>query len=330
MRKMQIVSVCKFVLLVIVTFNPFLSIAKRLDSLSYTPHKEFFLQWDNDMFVFKDYYYTQGAYFNFIHPGLRKNPVNHILLRLKNSDNYYGIGIAQQIYTPKDVTDTLLNLVDRPYAGTLYISSFLASSNIERRFRLTSILNIGILGPLSGAKQAQKYIHDWLGLDWPLGWGFQIKNRPYLNYNVLFEKGIINIPGSFELNGNSLIRLGTVHDDAQVSLNYRIGRINNTFKGYNLGNKKYLENEDFELYLFGSAKITGVLYNATLMGGVVPPEKERYLAFNQIENLLYEVCVGLQTNYKFIGMRGQLTWKSREFELGEQHGWGTISILFRF
>jgi hypothetical protein len=310
--------------------NPLLSEATKPKNIPYEQHKEFFLSWDNDMFVFTDYYYTQGAYIKYIHPGLRKNPANHILLHLKNADNYFGLRVAQQIYTPKDVTDTLLNLVDRPYAGTFFLSSFIASSDYKRKIRLTSFLDIGILGPLAGAKQAQKYIHEWLNLGWPQGWDFQIKNRPYLNYNILLEKGFLNIPNIFWLTGNTRVRLGTVHDDAQLSLNFKVGRTNDIFKGYNLGNKKYTDTNNFELYLFGNAKITGVLYDATLMGGITPPERERYLEFNQIENFVYEACFGLQINYKFAGIRTQLTWKSKEFEMGEKHGWGTISLYFRF
>jgi lipid A 3-O-deacylase len=247
----------KYLLLaVFIISSPFIAQAKKLDSLSFTNHKEFLLHWDNDMFLFKDYYYTQGAHLYFINPALRKNPLNHILFRLRNADLYYGLGVVQEIYTPKDVADTLLNLVDRPYAGTLYFRSFISSSIPEKKLRFTSQVDLGFLGPLAGAEQAQKYIHEWLGLEWPKGWDFQIENRPYLNYNLQIEKGLITAPGIFDLTVDSRLRIGNIHDDFQLGGLFRLGRINNLFKGYNLGNKKYTENKDFQYFIYGGTKVT--------------------------------------------------------------------------
>lgn len=319
-----------FLLIVCLTTIPVFVYAKKLDSLKYTQHKEFFLNWDNDMFVFKDYYYTQGAHLYFVNPALRKNPANHILFQLKNADNYYGIGLIQEIFTPKDINDSLLNIVDRPYAGTLFIRLFSVSSNPNKKLRLTSQLDLGILGPLAGAKQAQKYIHDWLDLGFPIGWDFQIENRPYINYNVSIEKGLITIPGVFDFMGTSQLRVGNIHDDLQMGVSVRLGRINDFFKGYNLGNKKYQENRDFQFYVFGIASATGVLYNATLMGGIIPPESNHQFQFKEIKNFIGELSGGAQITYKFISLEGKLTWKTMEFDGGENHGWGTISMYFRF
>lgn len=308
---------------------PFFTNAKKLDSLNYENHQEFFLHWDNDIFVFRDFYYTQGAHLYYTNPGLRKNPANHILLRLKNADNYYGIGIIQEIYTPKDINDTLLNLVDRPYAGTLYLRSFSVSSNPSKQIRLSSQLDLGILGPLAGAKQAQQYIHDWLDLGFPSGWDFQIENRPYINYNLLLEKGFFSKTGVFDFIGTSRLRVGNIHDDLQLGATIRLGRTNDYFKGHHLANKKYQENRDFQFYVFGNANATGVLNNATLMGGIIPPENSRLFKLKDIKNLVGELSGGVQISYKYISIKGKITWKTPEFEGGEAHGWGTISMFFR-
>jgi hypothetical protein len=67
------------------------------------------------------------------------------------------------------------------------------------------------------------------------------------------------------------------------------------------------------------------------MGGIIPPpETKHYINFNQVENFVGEMYGGVQMTYKFVGLRGQVIWKSPEFETGEQHGWGTISMYFRF
>ena len=320
----------KLLIVLCVLLLPFFAGAKSRDSLAYANHKEFYFHWDNDIFVFKDYYYTQGAHLYLVNPALRKNPANHLFFKLKNADNYFGIGAVQEIYTPKDLRDTLANLVDRPYAGTFYVRSFLTSVQPHQKLRLTTELDLGFLGPLSGAEEAQRIIHGWLGLDWPQGWDFQIKNRPYLNYNMLIEKGFFEVPGFFDFTVSARGRFGNIHDDLQLGAQIRLGRMNNQFKGLHLANKAYTENRDFEMYFFADVKGSIVFYNATLMGGIIAPKNDHDFKYNQIEPFLGEFNCGIRLNYKFIGAAGTVTWKTPEFETGEQHGWGTISMFFRF
>lgn len=253
-----------------------------------------------------------------------------MFFRLKNADNYFGLAAIQEIYTPKDLRDSLANLVDRPYAGTLYFRSFLTSANPSQKIRITSQLDLGIIGPLSGAREAQKIIHEWLGLDWPQGWDFQIKNRPYINYNFLLEKELFEIPGFLDFTGITGGRIGNIHDDLQLGAHLRLGRINSLFKGLNLSNKTYTENSDFEMYVFADIKGSVVFYNATLMGGIVAPKSNHQFSYNEINPFVGELNSGIRFNYKFIGVQGMVTWKTPEFETGEQHGWGTISMYFRF
>ncbi len=319
-----------FYLIILIIVVPENVSAKKLDSLKYAQHKELVLDWDNDIFVFKDYYYTQGAHILYINPVFRKNPTNHILFQLKNADYYYGFGVIQEIYTPKDLIDTLLNTVDRPYAGTLFLRSFVTSVVPHKKLRFTNQLDIGFLGPLAGAEEAQRIIHDWLDLGFPNGWDFQVENRPYLNYNFLVEKGLISAPGIFDFIGSSRLRVGNIHDDFQIGANIRIGRLNDFFKGYNLGNRSYLENRDFQFYIFGGASATAVLYNATLMGGIIPPEDSHHFKLKDIRNVISELNGGVEIAYKFVGVKLEAIWKTPEFDDGEQHGWGTIAMYFRF
>ena len=317
-------------LFITILATPFIVNAKKLDSLKFTSYKELILDWDNDMFIHKDFYYTQGAHIYYLNPALRKNPANHILFQLKNADYYYGLGIIQEIYTPKDINDTLLNTIDRPYSGTLYIRSFITSILPDKKLRFTNELDIGFLGPLAGAEEAQRIIHDWLDLGFPNGWDFQIENRPYLNYNFKIEKGLLSIPRFFDFIGNSRLRIGNIHDDLQIGANIRIGRLNNYFKGYSLGNKRYTENNDFQIFVFGGASATAVLYNATLMGGIIPPHNSEHFKLKDIKNVVGEFTGGFEITYKFVGTKMSATWKTEEFDGGEQHGWGTIALYFRF
>jgi len=308
---------------------PLFTNAKKLDSLEFSQHKEFFFNWDNDIFLFKDYYYTQGANLYWVNPVLRKNPANYLFLKPKNADNYFGIGLIQEMYTPKDLADTLLNTVDRPYAGTLFLRSFMVSSSPDRKLKLTSQFDLGFLGPLAGAKQAQRLIHEWTGSKPPVGWDFQIDNRPYINYNIHLEKQFAEISGILNFLGISKLRVGNIHDDLQFGTKIRLGKLNDYFKELHTGNRKYNENKDFQIIFSGGASIIGVLYNATLMGGIVPPESSHQFKFRDIEHFVGEFNGGVQLTYKSVGIKGMITWKTQEFQYGESHGWGTISMYFR-
>lgn len=314
----------------VLIFTSVHTLSKNLDTLSSTEHKEFYLDWDNDMWIQKDYYYTQGAKFNLVNPGLRKNPINHMLFSLNGADNYFGLGLIQEIYTPKDVHDSLVNVVDRPYAGTLFARSFIISNNPLKRIRLTSQLDIGVLGPLAGAEMAQRYIHEWLDLGVPSGWDFQIDTRPYLNYNVLMDIGLVELPGRFELVGTSRLRIGNIHDDLQLGALMRVGLLNSYFKGNRLSNMIYTENRDLQIYLFGGVSASAVAYNATLMGGIVPPESTHQFTLKQIKHVVAEYNGGLYVSYKKYGACIQTTFKSPEFDGGVAHGWGTVSLNLRF
>jgi hypothetical protein len=144
------------------------------------------------------------------------------------------------------------------------------------------------------------------------------------------DKGLISAPGIFEFMGNAQARVGNIHDDIQLGATIRIGKINDYFKGYNLANGKYIENKDFQAFIYGGANATAVFYNATLMGGIIPPDGVRQFKFNEINNLVGELHGGLQMSYKSLALKGEITWKTPEFESGEHHGWGTISAYFRF
>ncbi len=316
----------KFILVFLLSI-PIYSAAQKPDSANSNQHNELIFRWDNDIFFKKDYYYTQGAQILYIHHGLKKNPLNHISFRLKNADNYYGIGLVQEIFTPKDILDTLLNVIDRPYAGTLFLKSFLVSSSPKKKLRLTTQIDLGVLGALSGAEQAQRLVHEWTDSKVSEGWDFQIKNRPYINYNVLIDKEIVTQPQILDFTANSRVRIGNIHNDYKLGGTLRVGRLNNQFKGFNLTNKKYDENRDFQAFIFGGVNTTFVLYNATLMGGITPPKSEHEFKLSEIEKFVGEVNIGFQIIYKNFGLCGKGIWKTKEFEQGEKHGWGSISLI---
>ncbi len=97
---------------------------------------------------------------------------------LKGSQNNFGIAIGQQIYTPTDTKNTELILDDRPYAGWLYLGF---STQFKTRQNSHSIeIDLGIIGPESGAENIQNGFHKAIAIDGTYGWKNQLATEPTL------------------------------------------------------------------------------------------------------------------------------------------------------
>lgn len=104
----------------------------------------------------------------------------------------YSLG--QNMYTPGNLSETRLIPNDRPYAGWLYAGFGLVGKNsyparLGRKYnRIDNLeLNLGVVGPLSGASFVHKRWHDWFNFTTPRGWANQLRNEPGI---VLFYERI--------------------------------------------------------------------------------------------------------------------------------------------
>lgn len=64
---------------------------------------------------------------------------------------------------------------DRPYAGTLM--AVLGYNVRQGNSMHTTLLGIGMLGPASGARQTQQFVHNLTGSDTFRGWHHQLRNE---------------------------------------------------------------------------------------------------------------------------------------------------------
>ena len=190
--------------------------------------------WDNDLFTRSnhDSYYTNG-----IHVRLESKPFQafgptntpRLFLPLLDAlplasgevDHHsYAIALGQKIFTPEDITVEEPQPDDLPYAGLLYVATdFTArSAQYADLFRLT----LGVVGPWSLAEQTQKWVHDLVGTDEPMGWDYQLDNE--IVFNGLYERrrrlsaGSIGERINYELVAIGRGELGTLNTGAQASL----------------------------------------------------------------------------------------------------------------
>jgi len=297
-------------------------------------NKERFLKinFDNDVLDNTDRYYTNGIRIDIISPFLKPFPLNYLMVPYWGAGvNYYGISIVQNMYTPSTTKIGGILYGDRPYAAYLYLGTFKISNDPVKKFRQTTELDIGIIGPYSFGGFVQKTFHATIPTNnEPLGWLYQIQNDLVLNYNLCYEKGIVS-GKHIELNltGNSAI--GTLYTNFGGGLMTRTGLFNPYF--VNLGISRSQSNHQYglrnsQVYFFIDLQGKVIGYDATLQGGLFNHSSVYTLNGQDISRVVFEGCAGITLNFE--GFRfdiGQYLL-SPEFHRGWWHHWVHTAFTF--
>jgi lipid A 3-O-deacylase len=82
------------------------------------------------------------------------------------------VRLGQKIFTPEDLFFYEPGVVDRPYAGWLYL--MLGRERLTPRRTTDVSVQVGVTGNPSLARQMQETLHGLLGLTEPRGWQYQI------------------------------------------------------------------------------------------------------------------------------------------------------------
>ena len=157
---------------------------------------------ENDLFAQTDKHYTNGLRLGWISDPLSGDQpgsfskeytlflyhvVDSLPLITLDADKKHnaGFSVHQMMFTPQDITSSTPNYNDIPYAGHLMFSSFLFeyddTSYDEYKMQL------GIVGPASGAESVQKFIHKITDSTAPQGWDTQLPNQ--LTAGIAYDHG---------------------------------------------------------------------------------------------------------------------------------------------
>jgi hypothetical protein len=83
--------------------------------------------------------------------------------------------LNQTMVTPSDITRKIPDPADTPYIGTLWFRA--AQVSVQGEIADMLALNLGVVGPASGAKRSQILIHSLTHSERPQGWDSQLSNR---------------------------------------------------------------------------------------------------------------------------------------------------------
>jgi len=288
------------------------------------------ISFDNDIFDNTDRYYTNGVRFDFISPFLKQSPLASLMVPYWGQGiNYYGIWIGQNMYTPSVTKIGGIHYGDRPYSATLALGTFKISNDAGKKFRQTSELDLGIIGPSAFGDFVQKTVHSNLPTNSePLGWEYQIQNDLILNYNLTYEKGLISSRW-VELNANATGALGTLYTNMGAGFQFRAGLINPYFGSYGSSNteaKKTKGYSKFQVYLFTTSLGRLVGYDATLEGGLFNKSSIYTLTRKEVSPLTYQGSLGITLAYEGFKIDFEQFLLSPEFHGCAWHKWGHIGL----
>ncbi len=309
--------------IVIVTIIPIIYLSAQVQT-----NKFYQLGWDNDVFMMTDYYYTQGMSFSIYHPFFKRNPVNLILLKPKDYEKaVYGFSAFQKTYTPKDIKSDEIQFADRPYAGVLVFTSHSRAVNRDKGWLYNSELDLGVMGPASGAGDVQYRYHEWSENQLPNGWQYQQYNWPVINYNLDAYKAVYQSAG-LEMYAKGGVQLGTLHDNASLGLMFRTGKMDDYFMS--MGLPLVDSKSKWQLFFSTEPTLTVVGYNGTLMGGWYKNEKIYYIEFEEMSKLIGKWRSGIGASYKSFGLSFDVILQSKEFKTGTHHWYTTTKLFLNF
>jgi hypothetical protein len=138
------------------------------------------LQFENDLFGNTDQHFTHGTRLAWMSPEDNvpvwvKDAAAFVPMFDPNASKRIVYSLGQSIFTPDDISQSVLLPEDRPYAGWLYAGIGLVSVSGDRLDNLE--LDIGVIGPASFAEDVQRSWHKAFGFQRPNGWDNQLDNE---------------------------------------------------------------------------------------------------------------------------------------------------------
>lgn len=222
---------------------------------------------DNDLYVspFTDQYYTNGLELFYRYSGNVRSD--------KVAKKIWEFRAGQYIYNPQSVRAADINVNDRPFAGYLF-----AQGGVNTFFKGESLLKVniqlGIVGPESGAEKAQKFLHRALGYRSVQGWQYQITTTPAAQLNAFYSHKIF--PQTFyektDVHLQADGQLGTIWRSLSVGAVARVSLRGNLLPlyGSSLYGAQLSKDKDYanrnELFLYFNPKVQYMDYDATILG----------------------------------------------------------------
>lgn len=287
-----------------------------------------YFEFENDIFLQSDHYYTGGLALFYTNRKLKKTPAQLILQSGNYRKDYYsGFGIEQRLFTPYSISNPDSQGTDRPYSAYLMLSNFSLMVNTDKHLKISNEIGVGVLGPAAKGMEFQSYIHELTHSVMPVGWENQLKNSPVFDYQFRIEKGLFGPYFSNHIIAIGETRIGTLKDELAGGFLIKFGNSNKMleYKKAFVDIKGHLV---WDLVIEGKFKF--ILYDATLQGGITDRESEYSLSFSETDKFQFAYRSGVNMYYKRFYARYMIFVNTKDFLNGRYHRYACIVVGFSF
>ncbi len=290
-----------------------------------------FIEFENDIFVEKDYYFTNGAAIGMIHPALERYfPKKLFPFQKQIANSYYGLSLRQNMYTPYNPEATSIDYGDRPFAGIMMLNYFSSVYIASKSLTVVSEIQLGVIGKYSLAETFQTLTHH---LE-PTGWEFQIANDLLLNYNIELIKELVKTP-AFRANLNTKGMFGSYITSLTLGTSFSYTPGVGFFKKRPQLNHASQENQhivfnNLPFILYGGIAGQLVAHNSTLSGGLFNPKSPYTFSSDELHSFIGQAHIGFAFVSRKSSIGIKLVYLTPEFKGGRAHQWGAISLAQQF
>jgi lipid A 3-O-deacylase len=297
---------------------------------SHVFNKYFFIHFENDIFAETDFYFTNGAEIGFVSPYFERLFLPGKLPSAgKDALNHQGISLRQNMYTPINPENETINHNDRPFSGILIFDFFKISVSSVKKLRLSTSVQIGLIGPASLASSLQYYLHELK----PEGWKHQISNDLLLNINAHVEKVILRNPYT-ELSVSGTAKLGSYQTNIGSGLSFRTGLLPSSLHpiapSISYSTNNFVPKSGLPIWFFVDIRGKRIFHDASLNGGLFNKNSPYTISYANTKKYTFELSTGISAAYRSSIIAIKLVYLSPEFNKGTNHRWGAISIMHNF
>jgi lipid A 3-O-deacylase len=278
--------------------------------------------YDNDFFAGTQRYYTHSLRAELIHPRFKDLWLSkRLLLRIgRRARTYYGLGIRQQAFSPEAIDARDIVPGDRPYAGSLELSHFLISNDSRNKLRLTTSLDLGLIGPLALGRMVTANSQ---------GWDHQIATDLIIGYRARLEKGLFESQ-NVDMQAFGQANLSTLQPHAALGAQLRIGILNPYFFTLHFTQKsiqgsRVIKKTQFFLQLTGQGQ--AIAYDASLQGGLLNRNSPYRLEGSEINRLIGQFSASVNLIHGRLGLAYAQVFRSKSFKAGLAHSWGSVRLF---
>lgn len=300
------------------------------------------LQFENDYFGHTDGHFTHGTRVAWMSgenevPEWAHEAASHVPLFAEGASTRIVYSLSQSIFTPDNIRTPDVIPNDRPYAGWLHAGVGLVSVSDTRLDNLQ--LDLGIVGPDSGAEAVQTTWHRAFGFPHPAGWSHQLKDEPalLLTYVRTWRRWrtfpFLGLSGDVEPDVS--LDLGNVLTQGGAGFTIRIG--NDLSKHYDYGPPRiqpslpgsdfFAVRDGFGWYAFAGAEGRAVAHNIFLDGNTFA---KSYSVDRRV--LVGDLQVGLAVFIGRVRLAYTQVYRTKEFvtqDHADQFGSVSLSIAFK-